>query len=104
VAELSSVAVGLAHAAQQALLSREPRRAAFLRHNDGAADILYRRLLAIPIDPRWSCGVATGVDVAVVGGHYQSFADHAVRIRERFVGTNGRRRRRLDGRVSAVAN
>jgi phosphate transport system protein len=103
VAELSSVAVGLARAAQEALLTRKPRQAEHLRRDNRAADHLYRRLLAVPIDPRWSRGVATGVDVALVAGLYKSFADHAVRIRERFVGTNGHRHRRPEGPVSAVA-
>jgi phosphate transport system protein len=96
MAEMSAVAVALACTAQEVLLSREPRLAAHLRSDDGAAEDLHRQLLAILIDPRWRHGVATGLDVALLSGLYKRFADHAIRITKRFATqTNGHRHPRL---------
>jgi phosphate transport system protein len=84
VAELSALAVALARAAQEVLLSSEPRLAAGLGSDDGAADELHRQLLAMLIDPGWTSGVAAGVDVALVSRLYERFADYAMRIAGRF--------------------
>lgn len=92
VAELSAMAVQLACAAQEVLLSRDPRLAADLRRDDGAVHRLYRQLLSVLIDPNWGYGVARGVDVAVVSLLYERFADYAVHLAERYTfHTNGYR-------------
>jgi phosphate transport system protein len=80
VAELSALAVALARADQEALLSRERRLTALLRRDTGAVGELYRQLLSVLIDPRWRYGVAAGVDVALLSRLYERFADHAVQI------------------------
>lgn len=96
VAELSAMAVALACAAREVLLSGEPRLAAQLRRDKAALGDRQRRLLAILIDPRWRYGVAAGVDVALVSRLYERFADHAVRIAEQFAcHVDGHRPRRL---------
>jgi phosphate transport system protein len=98
VAELSAMAVQLACAAQEVLLSREPRLAADLRRDDGAVHRLYRQLLSVLIDPSWGYGVTRGVDVALLSLLYERFADYAVHIAERFTyQTNGYRSRALTG-------
>jgi phosphate transport system protein len=89
VAELSAFAVALAGAAQQALLSREPRLFAQLLHDDAAIGDLHRQLLAVLIGPESTHGTA-GVEVAVVSEMYERFADRALHIVRRTASpTNG---------------
>ncbi|WP_375487309.1 PhoU domain-containing protein [uncultured Mycobacterium sp.] len=78
------MAVQLACAAQEVLLSQEPRLAADLRRDDRAVHRLYRQLLAVLIEPNWVYGVARGVDVALLSVLYERFADYAVHIAERY--------------------
>ena len=80
VAELSAFAVALAGAAQQALLSREPRLFGQLLHDDGAIGDLHRQLLAVLIGPESTHATAAGVEVAVVSEMYERFADRALHI------------------------
>ncbi|BBY07905.1 phosphate signaling complex PhoU family protein [Mycobacterium noviomagense] len=105
VAELSAMAVQLACAAQEVLLSREPRLAADLRRDDGAVHRLYRQLLALLIDPNWRYGVARGVDVALVSLLYERFADYAVHLAERYTfQTNGYRLPVRSRKVAPLTN
>jgi len=91
VAELSAFAVALAGAAQQALLSREPRLFAQLLHDDGAIGDLHRQLLAVLIAPESTHATAASVEVAVVSEMYERFADRALHIVRRIASPiNGR--------------
>ncbi|SON58689.1 Phosphate-specific transport system accessory protein PhoU [Mycobacterium simulans] len=94
VAELSALAIGLARAVQEVLVSREPRLVASLCSDGSAADDLHRQLLAKLIDSGWTHGVAAGVDVARICRLYEGFVDHALHIAQRFAfQTNGHRPR-----------
>lgn len=95
VAEMSAMAVALACAAQEVLLSREPHLAAHLRRNDGAIDALHRQLLAVLVDTGWAHGANVGVEVGVISHLYEQFAHHAMDISRRFIfQTNGDRGQR----------
>ena len=79
-AEMGRVAVELGNAAQEALLSRDPEKAARIREEDDAMDDLHRHLFTVLMDKEWKHGVAAAVDVTLLGRFYERFADHAVEV------------------------
>jgi len=79
-AEMGRLAVKLSKSAQEVLLSCDPRRAARIREEDDAMDELHRYLFTVLMDREWKHGVATAVDVTLLGRFYERFADHAVEV------------------------
>lgn len=84
-AEMGRVAVELGHSAREVVLSRDPEKARRIRKEDDAMDDLHRHLFRVLMDPEWKHGVATAVDVTLLGRYYERFADHAVEISRRVV-------------------
>lgn len=84
-ADMGALAVALASGARDVLASRDPRRAAEIRHDDDAMDELHRHLLTVLVDRGWTHGVSAAVDVALLGRFYERFADHAVQIARRVI-------------------
>lgn len=85
IAEMGTVAVDLAQAARDVVLSTDPERAARLRHDDDAMNDLHRHLFTLLMDRQWPHGVAAAVDLTLLGRFYERFADHAVEIGRRVV-------------------
>ena len=84
-AEMGRVAVELANAAQDVLVTRDPAKAARIRQQDDAMDALHRQLFTALMDREWTHGVPAAVDVALLGRFYERFADHAVEVGRRVV-------------------
>jgi phosphate transport system protein len=84
-AEMGRIAVGLASGAEQVVVSRDPQQAAQIRQDDGAMDELHRYLFTVLMDRAWKHGVASAVDVTLLGRFYERFADHAVEIGRRVI-------------------
>ena len=84
-AEMGRIAVDLGDDAKDVVQSGDPRKAAQLRHDDAAMDDLHRQLFTLLIDRQWKHGVATAVDVTLLGRYYERFADHAVEIGRRVI-------------------
>jgi len=84
-ANMAKVAIALSESAKEALVSRDPRKAARLHEHDDAMDELYRRLLTVVIDRDWQYSVPVGVETALLGRFYERFADHAVEIGRRVI-------------------
>jgi phosphate transport system protein len=84
-AEMGQLAVELGNSAQEVVLSGDPHRAAELRDEDDAMDELHRHLFTVLMDREWKHGVASAVDVTLLGRFYERFADHAVEIGRRVV-------------------
>ena len=82
-AEMGRVAVELGEAAQAALLSGDPRRAALMEEEDEAMDELHRHLFTVLLDRNWAHGVTAAVDVTLLSRYYERFADHAVELARR---------------------
>jgi phosphate transport system protein len=82
-AEMGRVAVELGEAAQEALLSGDPRRAARMQEEDDAMDELHRHLFTVLMDREWTHGVTAAVDVTLLSRYYERFADHAVELARR---------------------
>jgi phosphate transport system protein len=84
-AEMGRIAVDLGNNAKDVVLSRDPDQAAQISHDDDAMDQLHRHLFTMMMDEGWSHGVATAVDVTLLGRFYERFADHAAQIGRRIV-------------------
>lgn len=82
-AEMGGVSVELASLAQQSLAGRDPHTAARIDHDDDAMDDLHRHLFSVLIDRGWQHGVASAVDITLLGRFYERFADHAVEVGHR---------------------
>jgi phosphate transport system protein len=83
--EMGSIAVKLGNNAQEVLLTRDPRKAARIRREDDAMDDLHRHLFTVLMDREWKHGIATAVDVTLLGRYYERFADHAVQLAHRVI-------------------
>jgi phosphate transport system protein len=84
-AEMGRIAVKLGNNAQEVLLTRNPRKAARIRREDDAMDDLHRHLFTVLMDREWKHGIATAVDVTLLGRYYERFADHAVQLAHRVI-------------------
>jgi phosphate transport system protein len=84
-AEMGRIAVDLGNSARDVVLSRDPRKAAQVRHDDDAIDELHSHLFKVLKDQDWQHGVAAGVDVALLSRYYERFADHAVELARRVI-------------------
>ena len=84
-AEMGRIAVKLGNNAQEVLSTRDPRKAARIRREDDAMDDLHRHLFTVMMDREWKHGVATAVDVTLLGRYYERFADHAVQLARRVI-------------------
>ncbi|HEY7594955.1 MAG TPA: phosphate signaling complex protein PhoU [Actinophytocola sp.] len=84
-AEMGRVAVELAREAEQVILSKDIQQARSLERADDEMDDLHRHLFSVIMDKDWPHGVASAVDVTLLGRFYERFADHAVSVAKRVV-------------------
>src|SRR6516225_2194542 len=56
-----------------------------IAEEDDAMDDLHRHLFSVLMDREWKHGVATAVDVTLLGRFYERFADHAVEVARRVI-------------------
>ncbi len=84
-AEMGRVAVSLGRAATEVLLNRDAEQAATLAKQDDAVDDLRRHLFTLLTVREWKWGVASAVDVTLLGRYYERFADHAVEVAQRVI-------------------
>jgi phosphate transport system protein len=84
-AEMGRLAVDLGNAARDVVVSLDTERAAQIRRDDDDMDELHRHLFSVLMDREWTHGVASAVDITLLGRFYERFADHAVAIGRRVV-------------------
>ncbi len=84
-AEMGRVAVELAHNAQQVILHKDVEKARSLEEADDEMDDMHRQLFSVIMDKEWPHGVASAVDVTLLGRFYERYADHAVSVAKRVV-------------------
>jgi phosphate transport system protein len=82
---MGGIAVDLGNSARDVVLSRDPERALQISRDDVAMNELHQRLLTLLRENDWPHGVASAVDVALLGRFYERFADHAVEIGRRVI-------------------
>jgi phosphate transport system protein len=78
--EMGRVAVELARDAEQVILNKDIDQARSLEEADDEMDDLHRHLFTVIMDKEWPHGVASAVDVTLLGRFYERFADHAVSV------------------------
>lgn len=92
-AEIGRIAVRLTQDTKSVVLDGNTDNAAQINVDDEAMDDIHRRLFAVVMDPRWSHGTTTAVDVTLLSRYYERFADHAVEIAHNVIyRSNGTRR------------
>lgn len=84
-AEMGRVAVELAHNAEQVILHKDVEKARSLEEADDEMDDMHRQLFSVIMDKEWPHGVASAVDVTLLGRFYERYADHAVSVAKRVV-------------------
>ncbi|ORA38772.1 phosphate signaling complex protein PhoU [Mycobacterium aquaticum] len=94
VAEMGRIAVQIAGDTKSVVLSRDLERAAQLGVDDEAMDELHRQLFSRVLNPAWTHGTVSAVDVTLLSRYFERFADHAVDIANRVIyQASGARRR-----------
>jgi phosphate transport system protein len=83
--EMGRVVVELARDAEQVILNKDIDQARSLEEADDEMDDLHRHLFTVIMDKEWPHGVASAVDVTLLGRFYERFADHAVSVAKRVV-------------------
>jgi phosphate transport system protein len=83
--EMGRVAVELARSAESVILNKDVEQARALEEADDEMDDLHRHLFSVIMDKDWPHGVASAVDVTLLGRFYERFADHAVSVAKRVV-------------------
>lgn len=83
--EMGRVAVELARSAEQVILHQDVEKARALEEADDEMDDLHRHLFSVIMDKDWPHGVASAVDVTLLGRFYERYADHAVSVAKRVV-------------------
>ena len=83
--EMGRIAVDIGNSVKDVVQSADPDRAAQLDYDDDDMDNLHRHLFSVLMDRQWKNGVATAVDVTLLGRYYERFADHAVEIGRRVI-------------------
>lgn len=83
--EMGRIAVDIGNSVKDVVQSADPDRAAQLDYDDDDMDNLHRHLFSVLMDRQWRHGVATAVDVTLLGRYYERFADHAVEIGRRVI-------------------
>jgi phosphate transport system protein len=84
-AEMGSVAVGLARQAELVIKNKDVEAAKNLEAADDQVDDIHKHLFTVIMDRDWPYGVASAVDVTLLGRFYERFADHAVSVARRMV-------------------
>jgi len=84
-AEMGRVALALAGQAQQVIRPQDVNRARAIEDADDEMDDLHRHLFTVLMNREWPHGVASAVDVTLLGRFYERFADHAVSVAKRVV-------------------
>ncbi|MQA07778.1 MAG: phosphate signaling complex protein PhoU [Pseudonocardiaceae bacterium] len=83
--EMGKVTVRMARQAEQVIRGKDVDSARELESDDDEVDDLHRHLFTVLMDRDWPHGVATAVDVTLLGRFYERFADHAVSVGRRVV-------------------
>ncbi len=84
-AEMGRVACDLAEGARRVIITRDIELAFRIESDDDAMDDLHRHLFTVLMAKEWPHGVATAIDITLLGRFYERFADHAVATARRVV-------------------
>lgn len=83
--EMGRAAVGLARQVEAVIRTKDVSAAKDLEAEDDQVDDLHRHLFTVLMDREWPHGVASAVDVTLLGRFYERYADHAVSVAKRMI-------------------
>jgi phosphate transport system protein len=83
--EMGQVAQRIVTKAGSVIASRNVGLALELEQNDDEMDRLHLRLFRVLLEPGWTYGNETAVDLTLLGRYYERYADHAVSVARRVV-------------------
>ena len=63
--------------------SKDIDKALEVEKDDDEMDLLHRRLFTALLEPSWSHGIETAIDMTLIGRYYERYADHAVSVSRR---------------------
>jgi len=63
--------------------SKDIDRALEVERDDDEMDKLHRKLFTTLLDPNWSHGIESAIDITLIGRYYERYADHAVSVSRR---------------------
>lgn len=84
-ADMGKIDVRLARRVERIIKTRDIEAARSLEADDDQVDDIHRHLFSVIMDKDWEHGVATAVDVTLLGRFYERYADHAVSVARRMV-------------------
>ncbi|MSX65887.1 MAG: phosphate signaling complex protein PhoU [Actinobacteria bacterium] len=65
------------------IATRDTEMALEVERDDDEIDKLHRQLIGTLVDPNWSHGVETAINLTLLGRYYERYADHAVSVSRR---------------------
>jgi phosphate transport system protein len=83
--EMGRAAENIAIELGKVVQTRDVEQAKQLKRLDDELDRLHRESFQMLLDPTWSHGVATAIDVTLLARFYERFGDHAVSVARRIV-------------------
>jgi phosphate transport system protein len=83
IEDMGRVCVKIIEKVTLALQNRDADRALEIEKDDDEIDALHRKIIQTLLDPKWTHGVETAIDMTLLGRYYERCADHAVSIARR---------------------
>ena len=83
IEDMGRVCVKIIEKVSTVLQNRDAERALEVEKDDDEIDALHRKIIQTLLDPKWTHGVETAIDMTLLGRYYERCADHAVSIARR---------------------
>lgn len=80
---MGHVAENMARKVGSVIETRDTALALEVEADDDEMDKLHRDLISILVSSQWTAGVASAIDITLLGRYYERFADHAVSVARR---------------------
>lgn len=80
---MGHVAENMARKVGTVIESRDTVLALEVEADDDEMDKLHRDLISVLVSAEWKAGVASAIDITLLGRYYERFADHAVSVARR---------------------
>ena len=83
IEDMGRVCVKIIEKVALVIKNRDADRALEVEKDDDEIDALHRKIIQTLLDPKWTYGVETAIDMTLLGRYYERCADHAVSIARR---------------------
>jgi phosphate transport system protein len=83
IEDMGRVCVKIIEKVALVLQNRDADRALEIEKDDDEIDALHRKIIQTLLDPKWTHGVETAIDMTLLSRYYERYADHSVSIARR---------------------